>query len=87
MTLILMNEEEKKLKLRDEQENCKGAKSRIVPTTPAARCSASFSLSVGRTLATVATVCHLLWWRLGFSSGMNRTKEVEETDVRTLKRR
>jgi len=36
MTLILMNEEEKKLKLRDEQENCKGAKSRIVPTAPAA---------------------------------------------------
>ena len=86
MTLILMNEEEKS-KLRDEQESCKGAKSRIVPTTPAARCSASFSLPVGRTLATVATVRHLLWWRLGFSSGMNRTKEVEETEVRTLKRR
>ena len=77
----------KKLKLRDEQENCKGAKSRIVPTVPAAQCSASFSLPVGRTLATVATVRHLLWWKLGFSSGMNRTKEVEETDVRTLKQR
>ena len=87
MTLILMNEEEKKAKLRDEQENCKGAKSRIVPTTPAARCSASFSLSVGKTLATVATVRHLIWWRLGFSSEMNRAKEVEETDVRTLKQR
>ena len=87
MTLILMNEEEKKSKLRDEQENCKGAKSRIVPTAPAARCSASFYLSVGRSLATITTVRHLLWWRLGFSSGMNRTKEVEETDMRTLKQR
>ena len=69
------------------KEIAKGAKSRIIPTTPAARCSASFSLSVGRTLATVATVRHLLWWRLGFLSRMNQTKEVEETDVRTLRQR
>jgi hypothetical protein len=71
MTLILMNEEEKKSKLRDEQKNRKGAKSRFIPTAPVAQCSASFRLSIGRSLATVAAVRHLLWWRLGFSSGMN----------------